>query len=272
MSSKNVVDHLYMKKYPFFKINENDNVTINAPTGKAEIYLPKGYFETGISEELGNRIQTLAIFIFKYYPDYNSKRCSTYQFNLPEAIVFSFTDSEEKILNMENVLKDPEIIDEEDDSKDEKYRIFTLYDGDSFIESMEVVKTFKNTEKLIRLHHGGKLPDQINYSDIIKVYLENMLTNDCDLKVPASILEFMIAELARCNENHEIPFRKKIGLDKNNNEKDFYSISIKDLAMIVSTFTGITSENISKALTYAISKTRLDGTESYTPVEETLKY
>ena len=55
-------------------------------------------------------------------------------------------------------------------------------------------------------------------------------------------------------------------------ELDYKQVSIKELAMLSSTFTAVSSENINKAFVYSVSKARTGGKEAETPIEPTIKY
>jgi len=261
--------------FTFLKKEEDRVVFVG---NRLDIYLPKSYFDDDmLAEELGTEIKTIGCFIMKYYKDLDSTKYETYQLSLPEDITFSFSEFKENVKEVliERDFNDDENdgdIDSEDDVED-AYNVYTLYQNDLFITNLNHAKSYKNTEKLVKLHQKGKLPKTIRYSDFIKLYIENMDTNSTDLQVPSLILELTISELARYKKNPEIPFRQVIG--KNNSrisELDYKQVSIKDLAMLTSTFTAMTSENINKAIIYSVSKSRTEGKEAETPIEPTIKY
>jgi hypothetical protein len=225
---------------------------------KLVIFIPKEYFKQEIAEEYGRKISTLGIFIMAYYKDENAKPI-LYQMNLPENIFFTFSEQED----VKGKIKK--------DFQEDSYTKYTLFQNDLFIEKLTIESTYENTEKFVKLHYNAKIPKSVKYSDIHKLYLENMDTNDTDLKVPSSILEMMIGELARYKNNLEIPFRKAIA-SKDISELDYTSISIKELARINSTFTGITSEDMDASITAAVAKAKTGGVELDTPIEPVIKY
>lgn len=243
-------------RYTFLDKREDNAVYFVG--GKLEIYIPKMYFEEEISVENGMKISTLGIFAMKYYEKPDDTKSVVYHFDLPETIYFTYSECRTEATEIKGV--------------PDTYRIFTLYKEDIFITNTRAAKNAKNTEKFVKLHQGGKIPNTVEYSTIIKFYLENMFANNANLKVPASILEMMIGELARDKNNINIPFRKKIGSDPNVSELDYIQVTIKQLAMINSTFTAITSEDINQALQAGISKSRTNGLETETPMEKTIKY
>jgi len=262
--------------FTFLKKEEDKVVFVG---NRLDIYLPKSYFDDDmLAEVLGTEIKTIGCFVMKYYKDPDSNKCETYQLSLPEDITFSFSDFKEnvkEVLMEKNFNEDDESINEVDDDEanEDIYHIYTLYQNDTFITNLNHAKSYKNTEKLVKLHQKGKLPKTIKYSDFIKLYIENMDTNSTDLQVPSLILELTISELARYKKNPEIPFRQVIGkINSKLSELDYKQVSIKELAMLTSTFTAMTSENINKALVYSVSKSRTEGKEADTPIEPTIKY
>jgi hypothetical protein len=242
-----------------FSFLENKNDSVILKEGKLEIYLPKSYFDNEDAIEFGMEIKTIGIFLMRYYKDENSSSYKTYQLVLPEQIQFSFS---ERTTSTESLNKN---LDED------SYNIFILYENDFFIKNINIAKDSANTSDFVNLHNTAKIPNTIEYHEILNLYLENMITNDCDLKVPAVIHEMIIGELARYKNNIEIPFRRAISSSDKITEYDYKQISIKDLAMINGTFTALSSENINQAITMAISKTRTGGYEAETPVEKIIK-
>jgi len=246
-------------KFPF--LEKRDGTIYVKTQGKLEIYLPKDFFDNDIVIEHGMKISTLGIFIMKHYKTEDSKP-ELYQMTLPENIFFTFTESYE---TKESLVKGlPE----------DKYMVYVLYNEDKFIENTEMPQNFKNTQKLVDIHFKNKLPENLEYHNILNLYMESMLTNDCILGTPSVILEIMIGELARYKNDIQIPFRKIIGTDKTGKvtELDYNNISIKTLAMVNSTFTSMVSERIKDSITSSVAKTRTNGVENETPLEKTIKY
>jgi len=243
-------------------LNKVENsIYFKSPNGKLEIYIPKLYLDADmeLAVEYGLEIETIGMFLFKYYPDKDKTKFNTFQFELTENITFSYSEVYET--------KDVLIKNSEEDD----YKVFVLYDGDMFIKNTEIVQTFLNTEKFVKLHFAGKLPSHIKYSNILNLYIESMQTNKCDLGCPASLLESMIGELARDPANLSNAFRKVVE-KKKLSELDYKQISIKNLALINSTFTAFTSENTKNILTYSIERKRNGGKEIESPIEKSVNY
>lgn len=240
-----------------FLVEDNNGKVLFDNGFKLEILLPEKYFDDEIAIESGLKISTMAVFIMNYYKTEEDTKPIKYRMLLPETITFSFSEQSQ-------------IESKDDNGNKEVDRVFTLYEKDTFIENINVPKSDTNTENFVKLHFNGRIPKVVNYSDIIKLYLENMYSNSCDLKVPACLLEVMIAELARDKNNIEVPYRIKI--NETNKENDYQNITIKTLASITSTFTALTSEDINANIISSVSKTRTGGSEKETPIEKALYY
>lgn len=267
-----------------FSFLEKVNNTVVFKGKRMDIIIPNIFFKQDISEEQGMDVKTFACFYMKVYDNLDDlSKYNKYQFFLPEMITFSYSQSsEEKEIpeffnnkndiedNLDLADEDSEVILKEDNSG---YKIYTLFENDLFIKNTMIVKSYKNTEKLVKLHQGAKIPNSVRYNDFVKLYLENMKTNGTDLQVPSVIIEVIISELARSKRNKEIPFRKVIGKNNSNvSQLDYRQIGIKTLAWITSTYTAMSSEDINKSLTYSVEKSRTGGSELESPIEKTIKY
>ena len=245
-----------MKKFTFFT-EEDDKVFFNGEY--MEIYIPEYYFKKDIARIRSDKLSTIGLFYFKVAKDENDKG-EMFNLKLPVDISIDFSSS----------FKDKLTIKSEDD---EKYRIFQLYKGDIFLNSVDVEESATSTENFVKLLHGGKLSKTIPYGEIIDLYHSNLDINDVNVGVPSMILEFIVAELQRDGENLERPFRRTIGKDNAKvSEYDYETVSLKSLANLNSQFTDITFEDMNQAIISSINKTRTDAEENDSPVEKTLKY
>lgn len=248
-----------MKKIDLPFLVETPNKQVYFDNGyKLEIIIPDSYFDEEMAIENGREISTVAIFIIRYYKEPNSTNFKTYQMLLPETISFTFSEQDTiKLINDET-------------KTEETGRIFTLYKKDIFISNLEIAQSDSNTEAMVKLHFNARIPNSVKYSDIIKLYIENMATNRCSLKVPGAILEIMIGELARTKNNIDIPYR--VAINSTDDEYGYKSVSIKNLPNIISTFTAMTSEDITNALISSVTKTRNNSKERETPIEQVITY
>jgi hypothetical protein len=247
-------------KYNFLKKVEN---SIFFDGEYMEIYLPKDYFKKGIAEYHGDKIETLGIFNFIIYsqPKEAKSKGDIHVLKLPMPIKFEFSS----FYDVTTKLKP--------DLEKEEYRVFELSKGSLFIDSIIKEQSPDNSKKFIYLLHGGKLPKELKYSDIISLYLESIGLNKVKLNNPSVIFELIIAELCRYDKDIEIPFRMVIGKDNAKaSEYDYSNIRLNKLPSINSTFNAMTFEDIDQAIITSIKKTRNNENENPSPVEKIIKY
>ena len=228
-----------------------------------EIYIPKDYFDKGISEYHGDKISTLGIFNFMIYSEVkdSKKKGDLHLLKLPMMIEFEFDSFHDITTKLTDEL------DVED------YRVFELSKGSLFIDSITKEQSADNSKKFISLLHGGKLPKALKYEDIITLYLDSIGLNKVNLNNPSVIFELTIAELCRYKKNMELPFRMAIGKIGNSvSSYDYTNINLKKLPSINSTFNAMTFEDISQAIISSIKKTRNSENENPSPVEKIIKY
>ena len=206
-----------------------------------------------------------------------------YSMNTPNELVLGFDDSITGKIDIKEIestqdeddesdepTKKEDIEDFEDDTNEEdnnSFYIFSLNNGTTFLESTKIVQSSKNVEKFIKLLYAGKIP-KMSYTDIYRYHAQVELENSTPLGVPANTRAAIIAELCRSKKDKSIPFRLTLNKSDVNKNTDFKLISIKSLPDIISTFSGLSFENVNKSLTYAIDNEKNGKPEVITPIEK----
>jgi len=247
-------------KLPFLKRVED---AIRFDGEHLEIYIPKTYFAKGIAEYFGDRVKTIGMFDFLYFPDGKGAiaKGELHTFKLPMNISFEFDNYYDTSVKLK-----PEM-------PKEDYTVYELSRGQLFMDSVIKELSAENSKKFIGLLHGGNLPPTLKYTDIIKLYHESIGINKVKLNNPSVIFEMIIAELYRSKEKPELPFRMVIGKDGfSGSEFDYTAIDVKKLPSINSTFNAMTFEDIDQAIISSIKKTRNNETENESPIEKIIKY
>lgn len=251
-----------MSNLTFLNNNKEDNsITFNSLNGKLEIYIPNIYFELETAIENGEEIATLGIFEFRYFPDREKDKYEKFELTLPQEISFSFSEQYEISVDSED-----------DDGVKEKYRVFVLYDNDKFCINYRVPSSHVNVSNLIDIWFSAKIPKMIKYSSILDELLLAAEINKFNYGITACILESMVGELARDPKNINIPFRKTAGKNLNIDEYNFKQVSIKDLALVTSTFSSFCGENVNKILASSIERTRNNRPQGQSAIEKIAKF
>jgi len=220
-----------------------------------EVLIPDIYFTDGIAELLADKLKTIGIFKFRMKTS-ESAKFKYFIFNNPNSIYMKFQES----YNSTETIKGVE----------DKYKVFKFLKDDVFIDNVNFVPSPKNIEAFVKLLHSGKLP-KISYENIYHQYMEVQRMNNTYLGVPSSTIEGIISELARFDRDKSVPFRLAL---KNASVKDsdYTLINLKLLPQNISTFSGISFENINSAIASGVDRTRHNGKEPKTSMEETVFY
>jgi hypothetical protein len=224
-----------------------------------DIRIPKAYFELGIAEMVGDKLNTLGIFRFRVRATENGPE-KKYIMNLPSPI--SVKASEEYSATEEGV--------EAEDAQGvpEPLRVFRLNRGDILMESESIIMNPKNVHKFAELLHSGHLP-KTTYEAIFSQYTQVQADNKTNLNVPSSTIEGIIAEICRSARDRGKPFR--IALGAGAKDSAFIMAGLKSLPHLLSTFSGVAFEDINRALSAGIARTRRGDEELITPMEMTIK-
>lgn len=242
-------------KYPWLK-KEGDAILFSGDL--MEIILPKYYFEKNIARFIGDRVETLGLFQFRVINLNGS--IENHTFKLPMNTIFEFEDYRTETVKIS-------------DNEIESSYIFVLSKGMIFMNTTKKEQTAENSKNFVFSLHGSKLPSTIPYSELLKIYLDNILLNKTKIDNPGCILEMTIAELCRCKDDVNTPFRMKIGEDYKHVEQTQYMMTnIKNLPPINSTFTALSFENIDASIISSIGKTVNGDSELISPIERVIKY
>lgn len=247
-------------KYPWLR-KEGDTVYFQGNI--MEIIIPKYYFDKNIAKFIGNKIDTLGLYAFRVIDEKGN--VENHYLKLPMNNIFEFDDyrSENIKINADN----------EDDNSIEPAYVFILKDGQIFMDTVKKEQTAENSKNFVFSLHGAKIPSTIPYPDVFKLYIDNLNLNGTKIGNPGCILEMTIAELARCKDDINIPFRKKAGKDFDRvSMLDYRLTNIKNLPPINSTFTALAFENMDASIISSIGKNVNGEDELISPIEKVIKY
>lgn len=240
-------------------------------------------------------METIGIFKFRVQEKENGK-FQNFSFNTPNQIVINFddnivskqisgktTDDDESVepkddddMIIDGSEEDDEKEKEDEDNKDDDdikdeevdtaHQVFILNNGTAFLESIRFVQSSKNVEKFVKLLYAGKLP-KMTYEQIYQFHTQVEEENSTPLGIPAATRAAIIAELCRSRKNTRKPYRMTLKIE-DKNKTNYKLVPIKSLPDMVSTFSGLTFENVNKSLVYAISNTKDGKPEVITPIEK----
>lgn len=155
-------------------------------------------------------------------------------------------------------------------SRVEKCKVLCFYKNQKVMRST-VIEDSSNAEKFLSFITKGKLPE-IPYDDSIKIWWNNLVLNHSDLGVPLVIMEVILSVLYRAKGDPSKRFAEVIGQNNTNvSEYDYDMNSIREVCRQISTFTGLTFEDLDSMVTTSLNRTKSGSPEISSPVEALIK-
>ena len=230
-----------------------------------EVYLPKSYFkDLKVAYFSGKRITTLGVFMFRIFKDADNRQSyREHVFKCPAQIETLPGDIEEQSLRVR------------DDDDEEALYVLKYFNGDVFMDSVYILAHSSNVNMFTNLLINGKLPiSHIDYTDLLKLYIDCLSINKINLNAPSVIYEIIISELCRDRSDVYRSFRHRAshGKTEDMSSKSYVMVNIRNLSRFNSTFSALSFEDMTYSLVTSINKKRYDLPERYTPIEQTLKF
>lgn len=241
----------------FFKNFKEENNKVYFTGKYMEVCIPYYYFEGNMAQIIGDKIETLGIFIIKVYDDVDKKgKSENHIYKFPSLI---FTKP--SLYYKEKASVNKKIYD---------FLVLQYYCNDIFIDSTIVVQSGSFANDFISFYHNGKIPTFIDYNDLYQIELETTFVNKMKFPVAGTILEGIVSEICRDPDDLNNSFRFKAA--DGANLKDYVPISITEIPTYTSTFTSMTFQDIDYQMITSVNKTRYNRDEKMSPLEETIKY
>lgn len=223
-----------------------------------EFLIPNSYFDAGIAKFYSDQIETIGIIPIRYKLIENSP-FKYMQLSLPIAI---------KINVYEELYTKSFSLSSGDEP--EQYTIITIPKNSVAIDSTMHIQSLFNVIDFLELFNSGKISNTIKYSDIVNLYKDAFIKNGLSTGVPSTIIEAMIAEMCRDENDNNKLFKFTAG--KTGKQFGYEFVSLKSVAETSSTLAALAFENINKAIRTSISQKRNNLEQRISPMETLLKY
>lgn len=221
---------------------------------KLELFVPEEFFKNGLAENAANSLNVFGALRAYHYINKDDNRSSAIKSTLCYPAKFYTVPDE---ITQEKI----------DIGKGEqKYRVLTYYKNSVVFSVGEVIKNPDNVSALITMLTAGHL-DIIEYDKIPKMIQLVKYYNGVDFGTPAMYEEVMIADYYRDPEDVSKPARFYAN---KNNKTSFTSKGIgqREKAAFVSTFSGITFEDITTMVTMSDNAKRENRKEIVSDIEK----
>ena len=135
-----------------------------------ELYIPKEYFDNEIASNTGSTVETFGVVYIKGFPNGNEGPLQILQ--IPVIINFMVYEFKEEVIKV----------------KDKSLPVVTLqYMKDSYMFHQSITKGREVAEHFLSTELDGKLPNTLNYADLIDLWWRNMEMAGMNYNVPSKM-------------------------------------------------------------------------------------
>lgn len=225
-----------------------------------EFYIPEYYFQRNLAEELGGRLKVFGLFNVQLFDNKGKPTGKIETFTVPSLIIIEMDEIETRRMKLLGL----------PDEEDELYHVVKYNSGDP-IMAVDFAQDSTNVELFLDLLTGGKIPRTIKYSDILKIWQENLRLNSVHLNVASNVLEAIITQLYRNPNTPEETFAMVAGKTATPNELGYRPANIREVCARNSTFSALTFEDFDQMMTASLNRNRYGKKEMSSPLEKIIK-
>ena len=220
-----------------------------------EIYIPMEYFNNKIATNKGSSIETLGLV---YIRAFNNGNAGPIQFlNLPTVVNLMVYDFKQESINVNGSTID----------------VMTLqYLKDAYVLHQTVAKGRDIANAFLDMMLGGKLPKNLNYTNVIDIWWRNLEISGISYKVPSKILEMIIATIYRNPHNMKERYGQYYGKQTNPSGYDYKTGNVRTVVKDLSTFSGMVFEDIGNMISNGINNSIEKIDEPVSPLEKIIHY
>lgn len=220
-----------------------------------EIYIPQSYFDDGIAQNRGDKIESFGVAYIRGFKGGNPGEIKL--FNIPTVQEFMVHESKFDTITVHNI----------------KIDCLTLeYPKDSYIIHQTLPKGREIANAFMAIVLGGKLPKTINYADLIDIWWKNLEISGISYNVPSKIFEMILASIYRNPNNTKQRYGQLYGKRTNPEGYDYKTANVRSVVKDLSTFSGMVFEDIGAMISNGINNSNQGIEEPVSPLEKIIHY
>ncbi len=231
-----------------------DDLILEAPY--CEIYIPMYFFDptNGYATDYVTTIKTLGVLNFNIFS--NDKIIASEILNIPSFISLNVYDSEIKVVDL-----------------NEKVQCKVIkYVKGSVVCKSYIQKNPKDVMAFTSMVLNAGLPKNIPYDKLLGVWMNNFDMHGVNPGLDSNMIELIISVVARNPNAMEEQFNKVYGKNPNIDLYSYMLASIRQVCQYTATSTALTYEDMDSMITSSLNKSRNKSKESYTPIDDIMKY
>lgn len=220
-----------------------------------EIYIPMSYFDNKTAVNKGSSIETLGIVYTKAF--HNGQEGPLRLINLPAIVNYMIYEFKQDTITIGGKSVD----------------VFTLqYMKDSYVLHQTVTKGRDVAIGFLGTVLAGKLPNTLNYNNVLNVWCKNLEVSGISFKVPLKIYEMILASIYRNKHNPKERYGQYYGRQSNPNGYDYVTGNVRSVVKDFSTFSGMVFEDMGTMITNGINNSVEGIEEPISPLEKIIHY
>jgi len=220
-----------------------------------EIHIPKDYFDSGSAINHGATVEAFGlVYCRTFNGDAPNEICL---FNVPVTMEFNVYNTKNDIIKIKDRMVDTLCLE---------------YLPDSHIMHQSLPKGREVANDFLASVMGGKLPDTINYANIMDIWWENLQISGISYKVPSAIYEMIVAATHRNPNDVKKRYGQLYGMQDNPNGYDYVTGNVREVVKQLSTFSGMVFEDIGAMISNGILNSEKNIEEPESPLEKIIHY
>ena len=222
-----------------------------------EIYIPMDYFSSDntVAFNRGATIDTLGLVYTRAFPSGNAGPIRL--FNLPVVVSFMVYESRRETIKINHRSID----------------VLTLqYLKDAHVMHQSVTKGREVAGDFLETMLGGKLPNTLNYTQVIDLWWRNLEIAGVSYKVPSKIFEMIIASIYRNPHNQKQRYGQYYGKHPEASGYEYTTGNVRSVVKQLSTFSGMVFEDINTMISNGINNSIEGNEEPNSPLEKIIHY
>lgn len=223
-----------------------------------EIYVPQSYFDAKppIAINLGSSIQTFGMCYVQPFKSGNPDG-PIKMLNVPVLTQLMMYDFHNTVIRVHGRSVDV---------------VALAYMKDSYVMHQTVVKGREVASDFLDLILDAKLPNTLNYRQLIDLWWRNLEIADVSLKVPSKIYELILASIYRNPNNPKKRYGQLYGKQTDPSGYDYRAQSVRSVVRDLSTFAGMAFEDMYGMISSGIDNSVNNVEEPESPLEKIIHY
>jgi hypothetical protein len=224
-----------------------------------EAWIPADFFSSDVSlaEAVEERVEVMGIFPWKVVASEGAKPTLMEMGLASRLTLFSSRPREE----VARVGGRPEA----------EYQVMTYMEGEDVVASRRIIQSAVAFADFVKMVHSGRLPEGIEYPNLLQVYRGAVKIHGSNVGVPSLIIEAILSELCRGSSDKALPFRFSAGKGEGH-DLGYRMVNVVEAAKLSGTFGAMTFQDFDNSAMSSLTRT-LDGRpEASAPIERTIRY